>query len=82
MPFQLSADMFSSSSPLYPTAANIQEGGNAAFIPGSCVVFTMLPSWTGVSELLALLSRENLNLQNKYLIKNDNNNTKKKNNRD
>jgi hypothetical protein len=52
----------SSSSPLYPTADNI-EREDAAFIPGSCVVFRRSPDILGCSS-----KRERPSQQNNYLI--------------
>jgi hypothetical protein len=48
----------------------------AAFVPGSIVVFSVLPRWNGVSKLS--FSKKVLDLQNKYLITDINNNNNKK----
>jgi hypothetical protein len=64
--------VFNISSALYPAVM----GTLAAFVPGSVVVFSVLPGLNGVSKLN--FSKKGLNLQNKSLITVNNNNNKNK----
>jgi hypothetical protein len=63
---------FNSSSHLYP----VIQGMIAAYVPDFIVMLSALTSWNGVPKLS--FSKKRLNLQNKYLITVNNNNSNKK----